>query len=116
MSVLVGWILLTGVITSIGLLLAGTAWQYVAKGTLEVEFKIEGADLYEFVITTMRGLVAGQLRPQTLIALGACVLLLTPYVRVLASMLSFLLAERNWKYSVFTLFVLSVLTYTLFLR
>ena len=43
-------------------------------------------------------------------------LLLTPYVRVLASMLYFALVERNLKYSVFTAFVLLVLTYSLFLR
>jgi hypothetical protein len=37
-------------------------------------------------------------------------------VRVLASMLYFLLAARNWKYTVFTAFVLTILTYSLFLR
>jgi len=41
--------------------------------------------------------------------------LLTPYVRVLASMI-FFLVERNWKYSVFTFFVFAVLTYSLFLQ
>ena len=43
-------------------------------------------------------------------------LLLTPLVRVLASLLFFALAERNWKYALFTGFVLAVLTYSLFLR
>jgi uncharacterized membrane protein len=116
MRTLVGWILLTGLVSSIALLLAGTIWEYLSAGKLEVEFKIEGADLYVFALQTLRGVFAGHWRPQTLIALGICVLLLTPYVRVLVSMLSFLFAERNWKYTLFTLFVLCVLTYTLFLR
>jgi|SRR6516162_8145259 uncharacterized membrane protein len=116
MQTLVGWILLSGVVLSISLLIAGTVWQWFSTGTLEAEFKIEGADLYQFVISIGRSALTGHWRPQTLIALGVCVLLLTPYVRVLASMLSFLFAERNWKYTLFTLFVLCVLTYTLFLR
>ena len=116
MQTLVGWILLSGVLASISLLIAGTVWQWFSAGTLEAEFKIEGADLYQFVLATLRRIFSGHWRPQTLIALGVCVLLLTPYVRVLASMLSFLFAERNWKYTLFTLFVLCVLTYTLFLR
>jgi uncharacterized membrane protein len=116
MTTLVGWILLSGVVSSIALLIAGTIWQYASTGNLEVEFKLEGADLYHFVVSIARSALAGHWRPQTLIALGVCVLLLTPYVRVLASMLSFLFAERNWKYTLFTLFVLCVLTYTLFLR
>jgi uncharacterized membrane protein len=40
--------------------------------------------------------------------------MLTPYVRVLASMLYFVLVERNVKYGLFTGFVLAVLTYSLF--
>ena len=42
--------------------------------------------------------------------------MLTPYVRVAASMLYFGIAEHNWKYTLFTLFVFTVLTYSLFLR
>ena len=39
-----------------------------------------------------------------------------PQVRVLASMLYFAFVERNGKYTLFTGFVFSVLTYSLFLR
>jgi len=39
--------------------------------------------------------------------------MLTPYVRVLASMLCFA-AARNWKYTCFTATVLATLTYALF--
>ena len=42
--------------------------------------------------------------------------MLTPYVRVLVSILYFAFSERNWKYALFTGFVFSVLTFSLFLR
>ncbi|HLW63887.1 MAG TPA: DUF1634 domain-containing protein [Gemmataceae bacterium] len=116
MRTLVGWILLAGLLSSLALLIAGTIWQYLSAGKLEAEFKLEGSDLYHYAVSIARSALAGHWRPQTLIALGICVLLLTPYVRVLVSMLSFLFAERNLKYTLFTLFVLCVLTYTLFLR
>ena len=49
-----------------------------------------------------------------LVNLGIAVLLLTPYVRVLMSMLYFVFVERNLKYALFTGFVLAMLTYGLF--
>jgi uncharacterized membrane protein len=52
-------------------------------------------------------------RPRLLVNLGIAVLMLTPYVRVLASMLYFMLVERNLKYGLFTAFVLAMLTYSL---
>jgi len=45
---------------------------------------------------------------------GLAVLMLTPYARVLASVLYFALVERSAKYTIFTGFVLAVLTYSLF--
>lgn len=61
-------------------------------------------------------MASGALRPRVLINFGLAVLLLTPYVRVAASMLYVAVAERNWKYTAFTGFVFAVLTYSLFLR
>ena len=42
--------------------------------------------------------------------------MLTPFVRVLASMFYFIIALKNWKYTVFTGIVLGVLTFSLFIR
>jgi uncharacterized membrane protein len=55
------------------------------------------------------------LRPRLLVNLGIGVLLLTPYVRVLASLVYFATVERDPKYALFTAFVLAVLTYSLLL-
>jgi uncharacterized membrane protein len=61
-------------------------------------------------------LISGDIRSRLFINSGIVVLLLTPYVRVLASMLYFAAVEHNLKYTLFTGFVFSVLTYSLFLR
>jgi uncharacterized membrane protein len=116
MESLIGYILLIGVLSSILLLVAGTAWHWLATGTLQFDYTIEGMNLWEFLFASLRQLGSGALGPRTVIDLGISVLLLTPYVRVLASMLYFVAIERNWKYSLFTLFVFSVLSYSLFLR
>ena len=44
----------------------------------------------------------GSRRPRMLVNLGIAALMLTPYVRVLMSMLYFVFVERNVKYAVFT--------------
>jgi uncharacterized membrane protein len=115
MESLIGYILLIGVVASILLLLAGTAWHWLDTDTLRFDYTIQSVNLWNFLVTSLRSLFTGALSPKTVVNLGISVLLLTPYTRVLASMIFFLI-ERNWKYSLFTFFVFSVLTYSLFLR
>jgi uncharacterized membrane protein len=113
METLIGYILLVGVVISIALLLAGTIWHWFTTRTLRLDYEIKSNNLWDFLVTSF---TSGTLTPKTVVNLGISVLLLTPYLRVLASMLYFLFAERNWKYSLFTFFVFSVLSYSLFLR
>jgi uncharacterized membrane protein len=116
METLVGFVLLIGVAASMILLLAGLAWQRITAGTLRIAAPRAGLNLFGFVLANARAVASGTLGPRMLIDAGLAVLLLTPYVRVLASMVYFALAEHNWKYTLFTAFVFSVLTYSLFLR
>jgi len=46
---------------------------------------------------------------------GIAALMLTPYIRVMASMLFFAFAEKNCKYTAFTGVVFVLLTYSFFL-
>ena len=115
METFIGYILLVGVLASIALLFAGTAWHWLTTGSLRLDYTIQSKNLWDFLITSLRNTFGGDFSPETVINLGISVLLLTPYTRVLASMIFFLI-ERNWKYSVFTFFVFGVLTYSLFLR
>jgi uncharacterized membrane protein len=116
METLVGDILLGGVMVSMLLTVTGMAWHWATTGHLQVEYSLVGVNLVQFMLADVRGLTSGSIRPQLLISAGIAVLMLTPYVRVLASMAYFALAGRNWKYTLFTGLVLSILTYTLLLR
>jgi uncharacterized membrane protein len=116
METLIGYLLLIGVLISLGLIVAGTFWHWCAQGNLRFAYSIQGTNLFGFLAGSLWEVPEGTWRPRVLINLGLSALLLTPYLRVLASMLYFLFARRNWKYTLFTLFVFAVLTYTLFLR
>jgi uncharacterized membrane protein len=116
MDEIVGYLLLGGVLLSLALITAGLAWHLAVTRTMSLDYKIRGMNMAEFVVTELRFALAGQFRPRLLINLGIVTLMLTPFLRVAASMFYFLFALRNWKYTGFTLIVLAVLTYSLFLR
>jgi len=116
MESLVGYILLTGVLLSVALLTVGFIWRWVRVGNLRFEHSIVGMNFFEFILSTLRQMASQAFRPRLFLNMGIGVLMLTPFVRVLASVFYFAFVERNWKYTLFTSFVLSVLTYSLFLR
>ncbi len=116
MDVLVGYILLGGVLFSMALIVTGLSWKYAETGGLRLDYELAGMNLFQFVVGEIRLALHGQVRPRLLVNMGIAVLMLTPFLRVLASMVYFFAVLRNWKYTVFTLFVLLVLTRSLFLR
>ena len=116
MDVLVGYILLGGVLLSMTLIAAGLIWKYVQTGGLRFDYELAGMNLFQFVVSEVHLAVLREVRPRLLINMGIAVLMLTPFFRVLASAVYFLVVLKNWKYTVFTLFVLLVLTASLFLR
>jgi uncharacterized membrane protein len=111
---LIGCVLLGGVLLTSVFLAAGFLWQQ-KRGVIEEPV---------FLQTTFAALWAGSLAmvrhralgPSTLTKLGLGLLLATPYTRVILSVFYFAVAERNWKYTFITLFVLTFLTYHLFFR
>ena len=115
MDAVIGYVLLGGVLLSVALLVAGLFWHWVKTGNVNVEFKIAKLNLFQFVVAEIGG-IGRDFRPRLLVGLGIAALFLTPYLRVVASLVFFVLVEHNWKYSLFTGFVLAVLTYSLFLR
>ena len=115
MDVLVGYILLGGVLLSLVLLSAGILWKWIKTGG-SLDYQIAGMNLFELVKDEFRRAAHGEVRPRLLISMGITVLLLTPYLRVVASVFYFLFALKNWKYTLFTSIVLLVLTFSLFLR
>ena len=113
MDVVVGYILLAGVLTSLVLVAAGIAWHWVREGNPRFDYTLAGTTVFQFVVDDVHALMAGELRPRLLLNLGIAVLLFTPYLRVFASVVYFALVERNAKYTAFTAFVLVTLTYSL---
>ncbi len=116
MESLVGYILLTGVLLSVALLVVGFVWRWARVGNLRFEHSIAGMNFFEFILSSLRQMTSRAFRPRLFLNMGIAVLMLTPFVRVLASVFYFAFVEHNWKYTLFTGFVLTVLTYSLFLR
>jgi uncharacterized membrane protein len=114
-ELLIGLVLRVGVGCSVALILAGFAWRCFATGSLVFDYAIERMNFFEFLLADIRGLGAPELRPRVLVNLGIGVLLLTPYLRVLTSLVYFATIERDPKYTAFTMFVFVVLTYSLLL-
>ena len=114
MEALVGWVLLVGLLSSVTLITAGVTWRWAATGTLRLDYTLPATDVGAFLLADLRQITARSTGPRRLIDLGIGVLLLTPYVRVLASMLYFALIARDRTYTVFTAAVLAALTFSLF--
>ncbi len=116
MDTLIGYILLYGVLISLALVTASLIWKGLATGQVGFDYELAGMNLFEFATAEIRATLSGQLRPRLLLNLGIAVLMLTPFLRVVASLIFFAAVAKNWKYVLFTSFVLVVLTYSLFLR
>ncbi len=116
MESLVGYILLIGVLLSVALLVFGFVWRWARVGNLRFEHSIAGMNFFEFILSTLQQMSSRAYRPRLFLNMGIGILMLTPFVRVLASVFYFAFVERNWKYTLFTAFVIIVLTYSLFLR
>lgn len=116
MDVLVGYVLLGGVVSAMVLIAIGLIWHWAATGTLGLDYSMGGMNFFQFVVSDVETIIRTGFGPRRMINLGVAVLMLTPFVRVASSMLYFGVVEHNWKYTVFTGFVLAVLTYSLFLR
>ena len=110
----VGYTLLTGVLTSLVLIATGLVWHWIVRGSLQFDYTLPGTNVADFLRADVEQAAFDPPRPRLLVNWGIAVLMLTPYVRVLASMVYFAVVDRDWKYTVFTAFVLGTLTYSLF--
>jgi uncharacterized membrane protein len=113
---LVAWVLLIGVLISAALLVAGSCWNWALTGKLVPNYHLGGMNLLKFLALDLAGVIHGRVSPRLLINAGIAALMITPWVRVLISMLFFAFAQKNWMYTAFTAFVLAVLTWSLTLR
>jgi uncharacterized membrane protein len=113
METFIGSLLLIGVLTSGAFIVAGWIWQWFATGKWGFDYTLPRTNLLRFVRQELSNVALGNHGPSLLINWGIIFLFLTPYFRVFLSFFYFLLAERNWKYSALTGFVLVALTLSL---
>ncbi len=113
MEAVLSRILAGGVISSFVLILLGLLSAYVLGGSDALDSPIVSGNFLEFVNQEVSLVLSGDLAGRTLVTLGILVLLLTPYVRVVSSVVLFGLRERDRRFTLVTLFVLSVLTVSL---
>lgn len=116
MDTIIGTTLQVGVILSLSLIATGLVWHRLRWGTWQwpFDYTLPATTVVGFLVADVEQATGEPARPRMLVNLGIAALLLTPYVRVLMSMLYFVFIERNAKYAVFTAFVLAMLTYGLF--
>ncbi len=108
--ILIGGVALSFITEVIGLVL-----YYVQTGGFAVDFssqwQLTGSNFFSYVAGLFSNLNSGAMATRVM-AVGIIILMLTPYVRVLASAVHFG-TSRNLKYLLFTVFVLTVLTISL---
>jgi uncharacterized membrane protein len=114
LEALVGGILAAGLLTSVALIVAGLAWRWALAGTLRMDYALPGTNVARFLFADVHHAPALATGPRRLVSLGIGVLMLTPYLRVLASLLYFVLVARSRTYATITAIVLATLTYSLF--
>jgi uncharacterized membrane protein len=112
----IGYILVIGVTTSLIMEFAGLILYVTDKGTTEIdlgdfEAYVRSQDFFAYMIDVV-GSVLSNPSYASVMALGLVLLMLTPYLRVVASVVYFTLS-RNYKYVVITLIVLVMLTASL---
>ncbi len=111
----ISYLFIIGVIISLVLEIVGIILFYHSYGKLSISQDravfIQGRDFFSFLYNQLKG---GRTEGAAIrfMTAGVVVLLLTPYVRVILSAIYFA-RERNVKYVLITLFVLTVLTISL---
>ncbi len=117
LETVISWVLGIGLAASLALEVAGIVLYWRAYGQLTVSRDpavfIHGRDFFSFIVEQLRGSAAST--PSLLMIAGVVVLLLTPYLRVVLSVLYFA-SVRNLKYVLITVIVLALLTSSMLLH
>ncbi len=118
LETIVSYILIIGVIVSVILETVGIALFYAAYGNLQISQNktvfITGQNFFAFTLDQIQHLF-GMQNAILFMTLGLIILILTPYIRAITSVIYFAW-ENNRKYVWITLFVLIVLTVSLVLH
>jgi uncharacterized membrane protein len=111
----ISYLLIVGVAISVLLESIGMALYLGSVGNLQVSRSptvfVTGENFFVFVLSKIEGLFVSE-NSVLFMTLGIIALILTPYIRAIASF-GYFVWEKNRKYALITLFVLLVLTVSL---
>jgi|WetSurMetagenome_2_1015567.scaffolds.fasta_scaffold03763_4 uncharacterized membrane protein len=114
----ISYLMITGVIISLLLEISGMVLYFIQNGNLQISQTsgvfIHGKDFFSFIYQVLSGKNRNG-AGITLITAGLIVLILTPFLRVVLSVIYFS-SEKNMNYVWITLFVLVVITLSLSLH
>ena len=96
------WILRVGVVTSVAVMVLGVIVSFIHNGVTVERMEHATFDYHPRLL--WQGLRT--FRGQAIIELGIYLLVLTPIMRVVTSMILFLIEEHDWLYTIVTFFVL----------
>ena len=122
LETIISYVLIAGVVASAVLIATGIILYYGEYGNLQIPTDrssnpavfVSGQDFFAFAIGVFQHLFGSQ-NSLVFVAVGLIILILTPYVRAITSVIYFAW-ERHFKYVLITLFVLTVLTLSLALH
>ena len=114
----ISYLLIIGVMTSLILVGIGMILFYIHFGRLEISDReamfLREQNFFYFFLNLLRG-GQGQDKAIWLMTLGIAILILTPYARVVMSVLHFI-RKRDLKYTLINLFVFILITVSLILH
>ena len=118
LEAIISYILIIGVVVCVVFEVIGIALFYGTYGNLQISQDksvfISGQNFFAFIINQFQH-VFGSQNALVFITLGLIILILTPYIRAITSVIYFAW-EKHYKYVLITLFVLIVLTASLALH
>jgi uncharacterized membrane protein len=118
LETIVSYLLMVGVIVSVILEAIGIALYYGRYGNVQISQNqavfISGKNFFAFIIYQTQHLLGSQ-NALLFMTLGLIILILTPYIRAITSVIYFAW-EKHFKYVLITMFVLVVLTLSLALH
>lgn len=116
LDLVISYILIIGVVASVAIESSGIISYNHFNGNLNVlfqpEYALKGTNFFSYTLAAFQGLWGGNWSPFQILSLGVILLMITPYIRVVASVIYFALA-RNVKYLFITLLVFVILTASL---
>ncbi len=118
LETIISYLLIIGVVTSVILEITGITLYFKSYGNVQISQSqnvfITSENFFAFIIDKVQNLFASE-SAILFMTLGVIILILTPYIRALASVVYFAW-EKNRNYVLITLFVLIVLTISLALH